>query len=199
MNVQNENEHEYEEWNTMKANWQSTSVADFMMTQQLRWGLRLRMLGSWLWLGLEAAGFLLIGLLGVIQVAMGQVAVGSLYIVLVVVCLGASLWARRASLRGASGSLAELVELSIRRARRGVRMAWANYFMTAASVVWVLVLYLSDIGAPDAAYHDGARVGGAMAIFAVYAVGVAIYHAYARRRVRRFTDMRAQLTPRGDE
>lgn len=195
MNVENE----HEEWKTMKANWQSTSVAEFMMTQQLRWGLRLRMFGSWLWLGVEAAGFLLIGLLGVIQVAMGQVAAGSLYIVLVVVCLGASLWARRASLRGASGSLTELVELSIRRARRGVRMAWANYFMTAASVVWVLVLYLSDIGAPDAAYHDGARVGGAMALFAVYAVAVAIYHAYARRRVRRFTEMRAQLTPRGDE
>ena len=78
-------------------------------------------------------------------------------------------------------------------------MAWANYFMTAASVACVLVLYLSDIGDPHAAYHDGARVGVAMVIFAVYAAGVAVYHAYARRRVRRFTEMRAQLTPRGDE
>jgi len=190
---------EQEEWKAMKIRWQSTSVAEIMMTQQLRWGLRLRMLGSWLYLGLEAAGFALIALLGVIQVAMGQVAAGTLYIGLVLVCLGASLWARRASLRGASGSLIELVDLSLRRARRGVRMAWANYFMTAASVACVLVLYLSDIGDPDAAYHDDGRVAVAMVLFAVYAAGVGVYHVYARRRVRRFADMRTQLTPRGDE
>ena len=146
----------------MKTHWQSTSVAEIMMTQQLRWGLRLRMLGSWLYLGLEVAGFVLIAVLGVIQVAMGQVAAGAMFIGLVLVCAGASLWARRASLRGASGSLTELVDLSLRRARRGVRMAWANYFMTAASVVCVLALYMSDIGDPDAAYHDDGRVVVAM-------------------------------------
>ena len=188
-----------EEWSTMKKTWQSTSVTEFMMTQQLRWGLRLRMFGSWLYLGLEVAGFTLIGLLGVIQVAMGQAGAGAVYIVLALVCLGASLWARRASLRGASGSLVELVELSMRRAQRGVRMAWANYFMTAASVACVLLLYWSDIGDPDAAYHDDGRVAVAMVLFAVYAAGVGIYHAYARRRVRRFFEMRAQLAPRGDE
>jgi hypothetical protein len=194
VNIDNE-----EEWKTMKAKWQSTSVAEIIMTQRLRWGLRLRMVGSWLYLGVEMAGFALIGVLGAIQVAMGQGGAGIAFIALALVCLGASLWARRASLRGANGSLAELVELSMRPARRGVRMAWANYFMTAASVVCVLVLYSSDIGDPDAAYHDGARVGVAMVLFAIYAAGVGVYHAYARRRVRRFAEMRAQLTPRGDE
>lgn len=182
----------------MKSNWQSTSVAEFMMTQQLRWGLRVRMLGSWMWLVIETAGFLLITLLGIIQIAMGQQAVGLLYVGLAVVCAGASWWARRAPLRGASGSLVALVDLSLQRARRGVRMAWANYFMTAACVVWVLALYRSGVGDPEAAYHDGARVGGAIALFVVYAVGVGVYHAYARRRLRRFTEMRALLS-RGDE
>jgi hypothetical protein len=41
------------------------------------------------------------------------------------------------------------------------------------------------------AYRDGA--------VAAHAIGVGAYHAYARRRVRRFDQMRAQLTPRGDE
>jgi hypothetical protein len=193
------NPNEQEEWKHMQSKWQSTSVAEFMMTQQLRLGLRMRMVGSWLWLGIEVAGFLLITLLGIIQVAMGQPAIGALYIVLALVCAGASWWARRAPLRGASGSLRELVDLSLQRARRGVRMAWANYFMTAVSAAWVLALYFSSIGDPDAAYHDGARVGVAVALFAVYAVSVGIYHAYARRRVRRFTDLRAQVTPRGEE
>jgi hypothetical protein len=193
------NPDEQEEWKHMKANWQSTSVAEFMMTQQLRLGLRMRMVGSWLWLGIETAGFLLITLLGIVQMAMGQQAIGALYIVLALVCAGASWWARRVPLRGASGSLPELVDLSLRRARRGVRMAWANYFMTAVCVIWVLALYFSNVGDLDAAYHDGARVGVALALFAVYAIGVGVYHLYARRRVRRFIDLRAQLTPRGDE
>jgi hypothetical protein len=192
------NPNEQEEWKAMKTHWQSTSVAEFMMTQQLRWGLRMRMVGSWLWLGCEVLGFLLIGVLGIVQIAMGQTAPGLLYIGLVLVCGGASLWARRASLRGASGSLVELVDLSLKRARRSLRMAWANYFMTFASVACVLLLYFSDIGDRDAAYHDGARVGVAMVLFALYAAGVGVYHAYARRRLRRFTAMRAQLTPRGE-
>ena len=193
------NPNEQEEWQAMKIQWKSTSVAEMLMTQQLRWGLRLRMLGSWVWFGTEIAALLLITLLGIIQVAMGQAAVGSLYIVLALVGVGASWWARRASLRGASGSLLELVELSLRRAQRGIRMAWANYFMTAASIVWVLVLYSSGIGDAQAAYHDGARVGAAMAMFAVYAVGVGIYHAYARRRVRRFVALRDQFAARSEE
>ena len=195
MNTPNENE----EWESMKKNWRSTSVSEIMMTQQLRWGLRLRMFGSWLYLGLEVLGIALVFLLGAIQVAMGQGGAGMAFIAVALVCLGASLLARRASLRGASGSLVELVELSLRRARRGVRMAWANYFMIAAQVVCVLALYMSDIGDPDAAYHDDGRVVAAMLIAAAYSVVVGIYHAYVRRRVRRFLEMRARLTPKGDE
>lgn len=193
------NPNDEEEWKAMKKNWQRTSIAEILMTQQLRWGLRLRMLGSWIYLGVEMLGFLLITVLGVIQLAMGQAGAGSLFIALALVCFGASLWARRSTLRGASSSLPELVDLSLRRARRGVRMAWANYFMTAASAACVLVLYLSDIGDPGAAYHDDARVGVAMILFALFAVGVGVYHAYARRRVRRFLQMREQLNPRGEQ
>ena len=193
------NPNEHEEWQAMKIQWKSTSVAEMLMTQQLRWGLRLRMLGSWVWFGTEIAALLLITLLGIIQVAMGQAAVGSLYIVLALVGVGASWWARRASLRGASGSLLELVELSLRRAQRGIRMAWANYFMTVVSIAAVLVLYLFPFGDPSAAYHDGARLAGAMVIFAVYAIGVGVYHAYARRRVRRFLALRAQFASRAEE
>ncbi len=35
----------------MKNQWQSTSIAETFMTEKLRWSLRLRMIGSWLWLG----------------------------------------------------------------------------------------------------------------------------------------------------
>ena len=195
MNIQNEQE----EWNDMKTQWQSTSMSEMWMTQKLRWSLRLRMLGSWIWLGLEVAAFILVIVMGCVQGAMGHGGVAAVLIGLALVFAGSSVWARRLSLRGASGSLLELIELSIRRARRSVRMAWANYFMTAVSVAAVLVLYLFDFGDPSAAYHDGARVTVAMCLFAVYAIGVAAYHAYARRRIRRFAALRTQFAARGEE
>ena len=49
-----------EEWNDMKTQWKSTSVAEVMATEKLRWSLRVRMVGSWLFLGLEIAGCLLL-------------------------------------------------------------------------------------------------------------------------------------------
>jgi len=195
MNIENEQE----EWKTMKTQWKSTSVAEMLMTQQLRWGLRLRMLGSWIYLALEAAAFVMLIVLGIVQAAMGHAGVATVFIVLALIFMASSLWARRLSLRGASASLLELIELAIRRARRSVRMAWANYFMTVVSIAAVLVLYLFPFGDPSAAYHDGARLAGAMVIFAVYAIGVGVYHAYARRRVRRFLALRAQFASRAEE
>lgn len=190
---------EQKEWDDMKTQWQSASMSEMWMTQKLRWSLRLRMLGSWIWLGLEVAALILVIVMGCVQAAMGHGGVAALLIGLALIFAGSSVWARRLSLRGASGNLLELIELSIRRARRSVRMAWANYFMTFASVACVLLLYFSDIGDRDAAYHDGARVGVAMVLFALYGAGVGVYHAYARRRLRRFAAMRAQLTPRGEQ
>jgi hypothetical protein len=188
-----------EEWKTMKANWQATSVAEMLMTQRLRWSLRLRMLGSWCYLGLEIAAFVMLVVLAAIQAAMGQAGAGAVYLGLALICAAASFWARRKTLRGARGSLLELVDASLRHARRGVRMAWANYFMTLATAAAILVLYFSDIGDRDAAYHDDGRVVAAMLTLVIYAVGVGVYHWFARRRVRRFSEMSAQMTPRSDE
>ena len=195
MNIDNE----HEEWQTMKTQWKSTSVAEMLMTQQLRWGLRLRMLGSWIWLALEVAAFVMLIVLGIVQAAMGHAGVASVLIVLAMIFMASSLWARRLSLRGASGSLLELIELAIRRARRSERMAWANYFMTVVSIAAVLALYLLPVGDSTAAYHDGARLAFCMVIFAVYAIGVGVYHAYARRRMRRFLALRAQFASRTEE
>jgi hypothetical protein len=195
MNIQLERE----EWDDMKTQWQSTSMSEMLMTQRLRWSLRLRMLGSWIYLGLEIAAFILVVVLGCVQAAMGQGGVAAVLIGLALIFAGSSIWARRLSLRGASSSLVELIELSIRRARRSVRMAWANYFMTAVSAGAVLLLYLGNFGDASAAYKDGGRLAAALVIFALYAIGVAVYHAFARRRVGRFEALRMQFASRSGE
>jgi len=187
------------DWDSMKKSWKESSVADILMTQRLRWSLRLRMCASWFYLALEVAAFIMLLVLGTIQAAMGQPGTAAVFIGLALVCAAASWWARRHSLRSARGSLLELIDASIRHARRGVRMAWANYFMTLATAAAILGLYFSNFGGPQDAYHDEGRVIASLVILAVYAGGVGIYHAFARRRVRRFAAMRARFEPHAGE
>jgi hypothetical protein len=179
-----------EEWKEMKTQWQSSSMAETFMTEKLRWSLRLRMVGSWAWLGLEVAAGILLLVLAAVQVAMGQIGVAIALTVVNAAAAGASFWARRSPLRSAKGSLMELIDLTIQRARRSERFAWAQYFTTAACVAYVIVMYFAGIGDAQAAYHDAGRVALALTFFAIYAVGVGFYHHYARRRARRFLDLR---------
>jgi hypothetical protein len=183
----------HEEWADMKSNWQATSIAESFMTEKLRWSLRLRMIGSWAWLCLELAGFILLVALAAIQAAMGHVGVAVGLSVLNLVALGASIWARRSPLRSASGSLAELVELTIQRARRSERFAWAQYVTAAAVIAYVAAMYFSEVGDPLAAYHDAGRATAAVLMVGMYVIGVGFYHRYVRRRARRFAEMRQNL------
>ena len=178
------------EWADMKTNWQSTSIAETFMTEKLRWSLRLRMIGSWIWLGLEVASFIMLAVLAAIQVAMGQYGVAAALTLLNVVAISASVWARRSPLRSARGSLMELIDLTIQRARRSERFAWAQYITTAACMAYVIAMYFSGVGDALAAYHDAGRATVAMVIFVLYAIGVGFYHRYVRLRARRFLELR---------
>ena len=65
------------EWTDMKTNMAvEFRSRNTFMTEKLRWSLRLRMIGSWIWLGLEVASFIMLAVLAAIQVAMGQYGVG---------------------------------------------------------------------------------------------------------------------------
>jgi len=181
------------EWADMKTNWQATSITESFMTEKLRWGLRLRMIGSWAWLGLEVASAVLLLVLAGLQVAMGQIGVAAALAALTLTAVAASWWARRSPLRSAKGSLMDLIDITIQRARRSERFAWAQYVTVAACMAYVIALYYSTVGDPQAAYHDAERVVAAMVTFGLYAVGVVFYHRYARRRARRFAELRASF------
>jgi hypothetical protein len=60
-------------------------------------------------------------------------------------------------------------------------------------MAYVIVMYFSGVGDSLAAYHDAARAAVAFGIFAVYALGVAIYHRSARQRARRFLELRGKF------
>lgn len=185
---------EDEEWATLKSGWKATSVAETFMTEKLRWSLRLRKVGSWLWLGIEVVGVLMLVVIAVIEFARGNVAVAAAVTVFNLFVAGASIWARRSPLRRATGSLIELIDLTIDRARRSERFAWAQYFTTAATIVFVVAMYFTNVGVPTAPYGDGERATLAVVFCVVYAVGVGFYHGYARRRGRRFLELRHEFT-----
>ena len=73
MSPQGENDSHDKEWADMKTGWQSTSIAETFMTEKLRWSLRLRMVGSWLWLGLEVVSMIMVAVIAVFEFMRGNV------------------------------------------------------------------------------------------------------------------------------
>jgi hypothetical protein len=185
------------EWADMKKGWKATSVAETFMTEKLRWSLRLRMVGSWLWLGLEVASLMLLAVIATVELVRGNVIAGVALMLFNLAAAGASIWARRSRLHRATGSLMELIDLTIHRARRSERFAWAQYFTTVAAIVFVVAMYFSNVGDTMTPYNDAGRAIGTVTIFLVYAMGVGIYHGYARRRARRFKELQRSFAANG--
>lgn len=198
MSTQGENSDHDKEWADMKTGWKSTSAETFM-TEKLRWSLRLRTIGSWLWLGLEVSSVAMLAVIAVIESVRGNAAAAAAVTILGVIAVAASVWARRSPLRRASGSLLELIDLTIHRARRSERFAWAQYFTTAACVVFVAVVFLGNDGKAIEPFNDPGRATVALVIFALYAVGVGIYHWSARQRGRRFLALRQSFAAQPTE
>lgn len=177
----------------MKVNWQAT-VSEKWMTQTLRRSIRLRMMGSWIWLGLEVLSTVVMLVFAGVLVEMGEFVTAAAVIALNGICVVASIWARRLPVRGASGNLIELVDLTILSARRSARFACAQYLMTAAGVAYVLFVYFADLAS---IYDDVGDMVPVLVVTAVYAAGVVFYHRNALGRLRRFTDLRREIGPSG--
>jgi hypothetical protein len=151
------------------------------------------MLGAWTWKVLELLTLILLGAMTGLQMAMGQMGVAAALAALTAFFGLTNFWARSSPLRGGMGSLPELVDLTIAHARRSVRFAWANYLTTAATAAYVVGMYFGDVGDAGAAYHDGARAVAALVILGLYAIGTGVYHGYALRRGRRFSELKQTL------
>lgn len=184
------------EWTALKTAWRETPPA--VDVAALRARLRWRALWSWTYLAIEAGVWLLLGFLAVEQWRLGESGVAAALALLAASAAAASAWARRSALPRTPPTVVGMVDLAIARARRGVRFAWANHAMSAATAVYIAVMYGTGIGAPDAAYRDPRRVLAAAAMVAAYAAGTAVYHRGVRDRERRLRALRRALTADAD-
>lgn len=179
-------------WGSLKASWQATPLT-IVAAETLRSGLRWRMIWSRICLGIEVAAAGLMVMVVILQWTAGERGAALAVAVLTSAFAAATIWARAAASRGSLSSVVGMLDLSIARASRSIRLAVAGYAMTGACVVYVVVMYFSTIG-PPGAQGDGDRAMVALGLLAVYAAATALYHLYVYRRRRRLTTWRDMLT-----
>jgi len=182
-----------DDWGTLKSAWRATPppVLDIA---SLRASVRWRTALSWGYLAIELAAGLLLTFLVMEQWRMGQRGVAAALALLTAASVAASAWVRRLALPPSDMTVLGMVDLAIAQAHRGTRFAIATYLMVAASVAYVIVMYTSSIGEPDAAYRDPARVLTVLVVLALSVAASALYHRRARARWHRLRGLRALMT-----
>lgn len=181
--------HETADWQNLKSEWQASSPLVQIATGALRGSLRWRIWASRAWFVLEVLSFLFLGLVVLLNLLQGYFARGAGLGVVVALCLAASIWARRGRLIGNLDSIPGMIELTLSRARKSLRIVHATY-----AVIGVTLL---------AAVADAGWAPGDDDVFIARLIKLAVcagatlgYHLYVRARVARFESIRRMFKER---
>ena len=177
------------DWQQLKADWQSRTPVENLAAGALRGSLRLRIWASRAWFGLELLSFAFLGLAVVQNLMLGHIAQGVGLGIVVAFCLAASVWARRARLVGSMESISGMIDLTLARARKSVRIVQATY----AVIVVTAVAAAADAESPS--LQDD-RFLVRLVLLAICAGITAVYHLYVRVRIRRFESIRRSFSAR---
>jgi hypothetical protein len=183
------------DWESLKASWQATPLS-MIAADSLRWGLRWRSIGSWIYLGIEVGGVALMAVIVALQWTAGARGAAVAVALLTGVCASASIWARRTASYGSLASVVGMLDLSIAKTSRSIRLAMASYVMTMACVVYVGFMYFSTM-APAGVRGDEERAVLALSLLVAYAAGTALYHYYGLRRRQRLITLRSMVAGGG--
>jgi hypothetical protein len=127
--------------------------------------------------------FAFLGLIVLQNLLVGRLAQGVGLGIVVAFCLAASIWARRARLVGNMDSINGMIELTLGRARKSLRIAQATYAVIAISAIAAALDAQSTPG-------QGDLFGVRIVLLAICAAATAVYHFYVRARIRRFESIR---------
>src|SRR5688500_9767807 len=123
------------EWSSLKADWRSGTPEDAALGARLRASLRWRIWASRAWFASELVSFAFLALIIVQKFAVGETFVAGWLTAIAGICVAGFAWARRARHIGASGSIPGMIDLSLGRARQGLRIVYGSYVVIAMLLV----------------------------------------------------------------
>jgi hypothetical protein len=175
------------EWQGLRSTWVSAGALEEFTAANLRASLRWRLWASRAWLVIEILAFVFLGAVVVGLALNAAYALAALLAGITLLCLALSLWARRVPIRGDESSLVAMIDLTISRTRRSLRLAQTSY-AGVAMALGAAVFMARTPWTEDDVFH------GRLITAALFAVGTIVYHLYVRWRLRTFEAMRDRLT-----
>lgn len=128
------------DWSAMKSDWQGGEAPDPQLASRLSASLRWRIWVARAWFASEAASYVLLLLIIVQNFAVGEDVRAWFLAAIASLCVAGFVWARRGRRLGNGGeSLVDLIELSLARARTGLRIVYASYGVIALMFVATFV------------------------------------------------------------
>jgi hypothetical protein len=123
------------EWNALKAGWSAATPADEALGARLYGSLRWRIWVSRAWFASELVSFALLALIILQKFAVGEMFAAWWLTAIAGICVIGYAWARRARRIGAVGSVPGMIDLSLARARQGLRIVYGSYVVIAMLLV----------------------------------------------------------------
>jgi hypothetical protein len=123
-------------WSAMKSDWQDAGAPDPGLSSRLRTSLLWRIWAARAWFASEAVSFVLLLLIIVQNFAVGEDLRAWFLAAIASLCVAGFVWARRGRRLGNRGeSLVDLIEISLSRARTGLRIVYVSYVVIALMFV----------------------------------------------------------------
>ncbi len=178
------------DWQALKSDWQAGG-AEEALAGMVRGSLAWRIWASRAWFVLEVLSFLFLGFVVIGNIAAGQLAIAAEAAVITAICLAAVVWARSGRVMGGMNSLIDMIELTLSRARKSLRLVYVTYAVVA-------VLYVKTlIEAGMMLLQDDLSLRRIVWLTFCGAATV-VYHLYIRSRMRRFDSLRRSIRGTGE-
>ena len=177
------------EWSSLKADWRAETPDDAVLGARLYASLSWRIWASRAWFASELVSFVFLALIIVQKFAVGETFVASWLTAIAGVCAAGFAWARRARRIGAIGSIPGMIDLSLARARQGLRIVYGSYVVIAMLLVPVFKEAEWPLDGDD-------RFVARMVWLGVSTAAAIAYHLVTLSRLRRFESLQRMYRSR---
>jgi hypothetical protein len=179
------------DWEALKTDWQASGPAEEALADMVRGSLVWRIWASRVWFGLEVLSFLWLGFVVIANVFARQLAIATEVAVITGICLAAVMWARSGRVMGGMDSLTDMIELTLSRARKSLRLVLLTYAIVAGLLVKTFIEASAPLPQDDLSLF---RIGW----LTFCGAATAVYHFYLQSRVHRFESLRRSIRGTGE-